>query len=66
MKSFGSLLVVLGLLAIGLNFVNAVPKALAWIYLWGEGVAWGIKIGLVVVGALLWLAGGDSEGDADE
>ena len=33
MKSFGSLLFILGLLAIGLNFVNAVPKVLAWIYL---------------------------------
>ena len=66
MKSFGSLLFILGLLAIGLNFVNAVPKVLAWIYLWGDGVAWGIKIGLVVVGAILWLLGnGEASVDDD-
>jgi hypothetical protein len=67
MKSFGSLLFILGLLAIGLNFVNAVPKVLAWIYLWGDGVAWGIKIGLVVVGAILWLLGnGEASVDDDD
>jgi len=67
MKSFGSLLFILGLLAIGLNFVNAVPKVLAWIYLWGDGVAWGIKIGLVVVGAILWLLGnGEASVDGDD
>ena len=65
MKSFGSLLFILGLLAIGLNFVNAVPKVLAWIYLWGDGVAWGIKIGLVVVGAILWLLG-NGEASVDD
>ena len=67
MKCFGSLLFILGLLAIGLNFVNAVPKVLAWIYLWGDGVAWGIKIGLVVVGAILWLLGnGEASVDDDD
>ena len=67
MKSFGSLLFILGLLAIGLNFVNAVPKVLAWIYLWGDGVAWDIKIGLVVVGAILWLLGnGEASVDDDD
>ena len=67
MKSFGSLLFILGLLAIGLTFVNAVPKVLAWIYLWGDGVAWGIKIGLVVVGAILWLLGnGEASVDDDD
>ena len=67
MKSFGSLLFILGLLAIGFNFVNAVPKGSAWIYLWGDGVAWGIKIGLVVVGAILWLLGnGEASVDDDD
>lgn len=32
MKSFGSTLFILGLLAFGLNYMNAVPKVLAWIY----------------------------------
>ena len=57
MKSFGSTLAILGILAIVLDFVNMVPKVLAWIYSWGDGVAWGIKIGLIVVGGLLWLRG---------
>ena len=67
MKSFGSTLFILGLLAFGLNYMNAVPKVLAWIYLWGDGVAWGIKIGLVVVGAILWLLGnGEASVDDDD
>ena len=43
-----------------------VPKVLAWIYSWGDGVAWGIKIGLIVVGGLLWLLGGDESDAAAE
>jgi len=35
MKRFGSTLFILGLLAFGLNYMNAVPKVLAWIYNWG-------------------------------
>lgn len=43
-----------GLFAIVLNFFDRVPSILMWIYNWGEGVAWAIKIGLVVVGAILF------------
>lgn len=61
MKSFGSTLAILGILAIVLDFVNMVPKVLAWIYSWGDGVAWGIKIAFVVVGGVLWLIGRKQE-----
>ena len=61
MKSFGSTLAILGILAIVLDFVNMVPKVLAWIYSWGDGVAWGIKIALIVVGGALWLIGRNQE-----
>ena len=61
MKSFGSTLAILGILAIVLDFVNMVPKVLAWIYSWGDGVAWGIKIAFVVVGGALWLIGRNQE-----
>ena len=61
MKSFGSTLAILGILAIVLDFVNMVPKVLAWIYSWGDGVAWGIKIAFVVVGGVLWLIGRNQE-----
>jgi len=52
MKSFGSTLFILGLLAFGLNYMNAVPKVLAWIYTWGEDTAMWIKAGITGGGAL--------------
>ncbi len=61
MRQIGSLAVFLGVFAIILDFMDRVPSVLAWIYNWGEGPAWGIKIGLIVVGALLWFLGGRGE-----
>lgn len=61
MKQLGGFLVLIGLAAIVLNFMNFVPKILFWIYQWGEGTAWAIKIGLVVVGALLYIVGSRRE-----
>jgi hypothetical protein len=58
MRQIGSLAVFLGIFAIVLYYLDRVPTVLAWIYNWGEGPAWGIKIGLIVVGAALWLLGG--------
>ena len=46
MKSLGSTLFILGVLAFGLNYMNAVPKVLAWIYEWGEDTALWIKAGM--------------------
>lgn len=54
MKSIGSGMMIFGALATVLGFFNSVPKILRWIYNWGEGVAWAIKIGLIVVGAVLF------------
>jgi hypothetical protein len=56
-SQIGSFAFIIGMLAIVLNYLDRVPRVLAWIYTWGEGPAWGIKIGLVVVGALLWFLG---------
>ena len=61
MQNFGSTLAVLGILAIFLDLFNYVPKVLFWIYNWGDGVAWGIKIALIVVGGALWLIGRNQE-----
>ena len=44
-------------MAFGLNYMNAVPKVLAWIYEWVEDTALWIKAGITGSGALLWLAG---------
>lgn len=57
MQRAGSFLVIVGVLAIILQFFDRVPRILAWIYQWGEGVAWGIKIGLIVAGILFWFSG---------
>ena len=57
MTKIGSTLIGLGTLAIILNFANMVPSVLLWIYNWGEGVAWGIKLGLIALGAILLLVG---------
>jgi len=63
MKQIGSAMAIFGLLAIVLSFFNSVPSILVWIYNWGETVAWAIKIGLVVVGAILYFMGNDGEED---
>lgn len=55
-----------GALAIVLNFFDRVPTLLMWIYSWGDTVAWAIKIGLIVVGAILFFMGkSDVEGEVE-
>lgn len=53
-NQIGSLMAIFGILAIVLGFMDSVPAILAWIYNWGEDTAWIIKIGMTVVGAILW------------
>lgn len=62
MQRIGSYLVIIGILAIVMNFFNYVPRLLAWIYQWGDGAAWGIKIGIIVLGVVLYLAGRKNTG----
>lgn len=57
MKSIGSFLAIVGILAIVMDFFGRVPKALFWIYEWGDTVAWIIKIALVVIGGFLYFKG---------
>lgn len=64
MQKIGSFMVILGLLAVVLSFFNYVPRILLWIYQWGEAVAWGIKIGLIILGGILYLAGGKKENNS--
>ena len=65
MKKIGGYMAFFGLFAIVLNFFDRVPSILMWIYSWGDSVAWAIKIGLVVVGAILFFMG-KSEPEATE
>lgn len=66
MKSIGVTLIALGLLAIALDFFNYVPRILFWIYNWGNGVAWGIKIGIIVVGLILYLMMGNKSNKSQQ
>lgn len=61
MKKIGMYVSFLGVFTIFLNFVDRVPKILEWIYNWGEGIAWVIKIGFVVVGAAMFYWGRNKE-----
>ncbi|MCW3466713.1 hypothetical protein [Chitinophaga nivalis] len=60
MQKIGTYIAILGLLAIVMNLFNYVPRLLAGIYQWGNGVAWSIQTGLVVSGIILYMLGGPS------
>jgi hypothetical protein len=57
MKSIGGYLFFFGLGSIILNFLDMQFRLLMWIDNWGSAVGWSIRIGLLVVGAVLWLLG---------
>ena len=48
---------IIGIALIILPFVGLTIRFTDWIYNWGEGVAWAIKIGLIVIGAVLFFMG---------
>ncbi len=66
MRQLGGLMAFFGIFAIALDFVGRVPTVLMWIYYWGNGPAWGIKIALVVVGGLLWVLGNSAEAEGSD
>ena len=57
MKSLGTLLVILGLGSFVLNMMQMEFRLLGWIDNWGPTAGIAIRVGLVVVGAALWLMG---------
>ena len=63
MKSIGSLLFILGAAASILGLMGYVPKVLVWINTWGESTAWVIKIGLMILGAALYMMGARKKAD---
>ena len=64
MKRVGGIMFFFGIGSIVLYFLNMQFILLAWIDLFGETAAWAIRIGLAVVGGILWLKG-RSEAPAD-
>lgn len=68
MKSFGSLLMLMGAGSFVLNMIGYEFSLLMWIDMWGEMAGWAIRGAMVVVGAGLfffWPDEGQTEEGAD-
>ncbi|MGH8110025.1 MAG: hypothetical protein ACREO1_15060 [Arenimonas sp.] len=61
MKSIGGYLFFFGLGSIILDFIDMQFMLLMWIDNWGTNVGWSIRIGMLVIGAGLWLLGNKQE-----
>lgn len=57
MKSIGAVLVLLGAGSFVLNMLDRQFVVLSWIDNWGSQVGTAIRIGLIVIGAVLWFMG---------
>ena len=57
MKSLGMWLFIFGAGSFVLNMLGMEFKLLSWIDNWGPTVGIGIRVGLIVIGAALWLVG---------
>jgi hypothetical protein len=55
MKSIGGLLFFLGAGSFVLHFLEREFRLLAWVDNWGPTVGNGIRIGMIVIGAVLWM-----------
>jgi hypothetical protein len=61
MKSWGATFLFFGVGSSILYFLNMEFILLMWIDLFGPTVGWGIRIALIILGGLLWLAGSSEE-----
>ncbi len=61
MKSLGGYLFFFGVGSIVLYFLQMEFILLAWVDMWGPTIGWSIRIGMAVVGGLLWLVGYNQE-----
>jgi hypothetical protein len=57
MRALGFVLLLFGLATIVLYFTETPVEWLSWMGNWGDNVAWGIRIGAVVLGLILMAAG---------
>jgi hypothetical protein len=57
MQGFGGLLVLLGAGSFVLRFMDMEFFLLGWVDKWGMGVGNGIRIAMIVVGAIIWFLG---------
>jgi len=61
MQGFGGLLVLLGAGSFVMHFINMEFTLVSWVDNWGPGVGNGIRIGMIVVGAIIWFLGRPKE-----
>lgn len=66
LSSIGAILAIFGLMSIILYFLDYNLRLLIWIDNWGETVGWIIRIGLIVVGAVLFFLTGSSNDEVEE
>ena len=57
MQGIGGLLVLLGAGSFVLHYFNMEFTLVSWVDNWGPGVGNGIRIAMIVVGAILWFLG---------
>ena len=57
MQGIGGFLVLLGAGSFVLHFMDMEFRLLSWVDNWGPGVGTGIRIGMIVVGAIVWFLG---------
>ena len=61
MKSIGGLMFILGLGSFVLNYLGREFSLLMWIDNWGPTVGIGIRVGMIIIGAILWFLGHKAE-----
>ena len=61
MKQLGGLLIFFGIGSIVLNFMDYEFIVTMWVDNWGTNIGWGIRIALIVVGAILFFVGKPEE-----
>ncbi|MGH8264764.1 MAG: hypothetical protein ACRET4_14900 [Steroidobacteraceae bacterium] len=61
MKKWGGTLFFFGVGSIVLYYLNMEFIVLAWVDHWGQTIGWTIRIGLIVIGGLMWLLGKQAE-----
>ena len=57
MKKLGGYLLFFGIGSILLNFIHMQFILLSWVDTWGVSTGWAIRIGLIVLGAVLFFIG---------
>lgn len=61
MKTIGMYLAIFGIGSIILYFMDMQFSLLMWIDNWGETTGWAIRIGMTIVGAILFFIGSSKE-----